>query len=290
QQHILALTDISHISSSFNKERCNCDIILNGGFVININGTHEEVEYLYSNLYARWIDFKKKSDNLSAFETNVKFGGIILLLFILVFAISNRSGPDSQAMSNVPTATPSVAYPVKQIEDSDESLLISKITQQARPNAELSALLKMGAATNDYSVRLGESDQTKPVFYVFSDPLCPHCRKIESVLEKLADDYVIDIFPVSKYGRERSKPIVETVLCSKPEDRDSLWKEVITGHSVIGNPCTNGNIALTNNNATYSRYSFIGTPTVIRGDGAVFPLTTKILNEENLKSWLKGDF
>lgn len=289
QQYLIVLTDISHISSSFNKECCNCDIKLNNGFVININGSHEDVESLYNNLNAHWIDYKNESNNLSVFKTVVKFCGIILLIFMLVFVLSNKSGSDSQAMSSVPTIAPSPAHPEKQIKNYEENLLTSKITQQARPNAELSALLKKGAITNDYSVRLGESDQTKPVFYVFSDPLCPHCRNIEPVLDKLADDYVIDIFPVSKIGRERSKPVVETVLCSKPEDRANLWQEAVSGNSAVNNPCTNGSIALNNNNATYSQFFFIGTPTIIRGDGAVFPLTKK-LNEDNLKSWLKGDF
>lgn len=295
KQHFICLADIGYISSSFNGEYCKCDIKLNNGFVIKINGKHEDVESLYNNLNAHWTDYKSESNNLSSFKTVLKFSGLILVLLMLFFALPDKSGPDSQAMSNVPAIAPSPAHPEKQSEDSEESLLISKITQQARPNAELSALLKKGATTKDYSVRIGESDQTKPVFYVFSDPLCPHCRNIEPILEKLADDYIIDIFPVSKIGRERSKSrerskaIVETVLCSKPADRAGLWQEAVSGNSVVNNPCTNGNIALNNNNATYSQFSFIGTPTVIRGDGAVFPLTKK-LNEDNLKSWLKGDF
>ncbi|MFH59310.1 hypothetical protein ED986_20870 [Salmonella enterica] len=254
------------------------------------------MSFLYSNLYSHWIEYKKGSNGLAILKTIAIFFGVLLFIYMLAGFLLSNSDSENLAMSHSPASetvnldvAPSFSHPESKVRDSEENLLASKVIQQARPNAELSALLKKGATTNDYSVRIGESDQTKPVFYVFSDPLCPHCRNIEPVLEKLADDYVIDIFPVSKIGRERSRPIVETVLCSKPADRADLWQEAVSGNSVVNNPCTNGNIALNNNNATYSQFSFIGTPTVIRGDGAVFPLTKK-LNEDNLKSWLKGNF
>lgn len=297
QQYSFVLDDVVFISTNRNNERCYCDIRLSNGIVISVYGTYEEVSFLYSNLYSHWIEYKKGSNGLAILKAIAIFFGVLLLIYILAGIVLNNSDSENRAMSHSPASekvhldavAPPFARPESKVRDSEENLLASKITQQARPNAELSALLKKGAATNDYSVRLGESDQTKPVFFVFSDPLCPHCRNIEPVLEKLADDYVIDIFPVSKIGRERSKPVVETVLCTKPEDRASLWQEAISGGAAVNTPCTNGSIALNNNNTTYSQFSFIGTPTVIRGDGAVFPLTKK-LNEDNLKSWLKGDF
>lgn len=297
EQYSFVLTDVVFISTNRNVERCYCDIRLSNGIVISVYGTYDEVSFLHSNLYSHWIEYKKGSNGLAILKTIAIFFGVLLFIYMLVGIILNNSGSENLAMSNSPAsekvhldavASP-FAHPESKVSDSEENLLASKVIQQARPNAELSALLKKGATTNDYSVRIGESDQTKPVFFVFSDPLCPHCRNIEPVLEKLADDYVIDIFPVSKIGRERSKPIVETVLCTKPEDRVNVWQEAVSGGAVVNNPCTNGSIALNNNNATYSQFSFIGTPTVIRSDGAIFPLTKK-LNEDNLKNWLKGDF
>lgn len=293
QQYLFVLSDVVYISTNRNVERCYCDIRLNNGIVISVYGTFEEVSFLYSNLYSHWIEYKKGSNGLAILKTIAIFFGSLIFIYMLAGIILSNSDSENQVMSNSPRSEKlqlnTVAPPENKLRDSEENILASKVIQQARPNAELSALLKKGATTKDYSVRIGESEQTKPFFYVFSDPLCPHCRNIEPVLEKLADDYIIDIFPVSKIGRERSKSIVETVLCSKPTDRADLWQEAVSGNSVVNNPCTNGNIALNNNNATYSQFSFIGTPTVIRGDGAVFPLTKK-LNEDNLKSWLKGDF
>lgn len=293
RQYFFVLSDLNYISIKRDAPRCNCDIRLNSGITIRVDGTYEEVVLLYSNLYSRWIEYKNGSNHLELLKTTVKFFGVLLLILLLAGAILNNSdfeniAPASNKIQS-DTVEPPFAHPENNIRDFEKNFLTSKITLQARPNAELSALLKKGAATNDYSVRIGESDHPKRFFYVFSDPLCPHCRNIEPVLEKMADDYVIDIFPVSKIGSERSKPIVEGVLCSKPEDRGNLWKGVIYGHSEISSPCPNGNIALTNNNETYSRFSFIGTPTVIRSDGAVFPLTKK-LNEANLNSWLQGEF
>lgn len=280
QQYLFVLADVVFISTNRNVESCYCDIRLSSGIVISVYGTYEDVSFLYSNLYSHWIEYKKGSNGLAILKTIAIFFGVLLFIYMLAGFLLSNSDSENLAMSHSPASetvnldvAPSFSHPESKVRDSEENLLASKVIQQARPNAELSALLKKGATTNDYSVRIGESDQTKPVFYVFSDPLCPHCRNIEPVLEKLADDYVIDIFPVSKIGRERSRPIVETVLCSKPADRADLWQEAVSGNSVVNNPCTNGNIALNNNNATYSQFSFIGTPTVIRGDGAVFPLT-----------------
>lgn len=297
QQHFFVLTDVSYISTDNNDERCYCDIRLHSGVVITIYGTNDEVDYVFRNLHRRWLDYKNENHKSRVLIKSIKYISVFLFVLILVAFILNKSDSDNLTTNYVPTdnnvqqgeITSPAVRPEKKNNDAEEDLLISKITQQAKPNAELSALLKKGAATSDYSVTIGGGAQPKPVLYVFSDPLCPHCRNIEPVLEKLADAYVIEIFPVSKIGRDRSKPIVETVLCTKPEVRESIWKEAISGRPETSNPCPVGSAALTNNNATFNAFSFIGTPTVIRADGAVFPITKK-LNEDNLKSWLKGAF
>lgn len=64
------------------------------------------------------------------------------------FLLSN-SDSENLAMSHSPASetvnldvAPSFSHPESKVRDSEENLLASKVIQQARPNAELSALLK----------------------------------------------------------------------------------------------------------------------------------------------------
>ncbi|WP_234813272.1 DsbC family protein [Candidatus Hamiltonella defensa] len=66
--------------------------------------------------------------------------------------------------------------------------------------------------------------------YVFSDPLCPHCRDLEPTLEAIGKKVNIEIFPVSLIGKKATAEQVIPVLCASPEHRKALW------HSLFDDP------------------------------------------------------
>jgi TrbB protein len=176
---------------------------------------------------------------------------------------------------------------------SPEQQLRERNSQLTKPNPELAALLEKGAKTGDYSFTLGGDiktvDKSKETLYVFSDPLCPRCQDLEPLLEQLSADYRVEIFPVSVIGTpvtiEASSNLVKNVLCTAPDSRSAAWTKVMRDPSTPTVDCEAGPIALRNNIDTFHAYKFIGTPAIVRNDGASFDLTKK-KSAESITRWL----
>lgn len=184
-----------------------------------------------------------------------------------------------------PVASPSsTAYlsPEQQLRERNDLLI--------KPNPELTSLLKKGLNAGDYSFSLGPNKPSnKGTLYVFSDPLCPRCQDLEPLLEELSANYRIEIFPVSVIGTpntiEASSRLVKTVLCEAPESRGTVWRKIMRDPNTATAECEAGPIALKNNIDTYHAYNFIGTPALVRADGASFDLT-KRKSVESVTRWL----
>lgn len=110
--------------------------------------------------------------------------------------------------------------------------------------------------------------------YVFSDPLCPHCRDIEPRLEALSRQYNIYIMPVSIIGDDRSAARIAPVLDASPQERAKAWHSTVmmpygesdpdmTGYK--GNALTIVNA----NDVAFAKFGFIGTPTIVADNGKV---------------------
>ncbi|AWK17518.1 DsbC family protein [Candidatus Williamhamiltonella defendens] len=124
--------------------------------------------------------------------------------------------------------------------------------------------------------------------YVFSDPLCPHCRDIEPTLEAIGKKVNIEIFPVSLIGKKATADQVIPVLCASPEHRKALW------HSLFDDPlstpsasCDIGEKALAVNDKAFSAYGFRGTPQLISDDGRPIPFSA-LKNEDTLSIFMNA--
>ncbi|WP_052672072.1 MULTISPECIES: thioredoxin fold domain-containing protein [Enterobacteriaceae] len=174
---------------------------------------------------------------------------------------------------------------------SPEQQLLARNEQLTQPNPELAALLQKGVNAGDYSFTLGGpvKQTDKGTLYVFSDPLCPRCQDLEPLLEKLSADYRIQVFPVSVIGNsatiEASSRLVKSVLCEAPEARSAAWLKIMRDPNATTADCEAGPIALKNNIDTFHAYNFIGTPALVRADGASFDLT-KRKSAESVTHWL----
>ena len=136
-------------------------------------------------------------------------------------------------------------------------------------DSELAKAMADGVKAGRYSI-LRAAGKKAPV-YVFSDPLCDYCRRLEPELEKLGRDYTIHIFPVSVVGGSQSLSRVNKLMCNKPEIRGGLWKEAIAGQIPIGPGCADGDAAIEANNKIFSAMGFAGTPTIISENGEQVP-------------------
>ncbi|ASX26921.1 thioredoxin fold domain-containing protein [Candidatus Williamhamiltonella defendens] len=122
--------------------------------------------------------------------------------------------------------------------------------------------------------------------YVFSDPLCPHCRDIEPTLEAIGKKVNIEIFPVSLRGKKETADQVIPVLCASPEHRQALWRSLFDEPSLTSPAsCDIGEKALAVNDKAFSAYGFRGTPQLISDDGRPIPFSA-LKNEERLSIFM----
>lgn len=139
------------------------------------------------------------------------------------------------------------------------------------------ASLKKATDSGRYTINL--SGGRARTIYVFSDPLCPHCREIEPTLEALTRDYNVVIFPVTLVGKQSTTEAVAPVLCAAPQKRAQLWQSLFKADGVLeaGSPaqvsCTDGEHALAINDRAFDYYQLPGTPQLIADDGRDIPFS-----------------
>ncbi|EJT7258859.1 thioredoxin fold domain-containing protein [Salmonella enterica] len=144
------------------------------------------------------------------------------------------------------------------------------------------ASLKKATDSGRYTINL--SGVRARTIYVFSDPLCPHCREIEPTLEALTRDYNMVIFPVTLVGKQSTTEAVAPVLCAAPQKRAQLWQSLFKADGVLslssseaGSPaqvsCTDGEHALAINDRAFDYYQLPGTPQLIADDGRDIPFS-----------------
>lgn len=144
------------------------------------------------------------------------------------------------------------------------------------------ASLKKATDSGRYTINL--SGGRARTIYVFSDPLCPHCREIEPTLEALTRDYNVVIFPVTLVGKQSTTEAVAPVLCAAPQKRAQLWQSLFKADGVLSlsaaeadSPaqvsCTDGEHALAINDRAFDYYQLPGTPQLIADDGRDIPFS-----------------
>ena len=124
----------------------------------------------------------------------------------------------------------------------------------------------------------------KGTFYVFSDPSCGYCRRLESELDKLGRDYTIHLFPVSVVG-ENTYERVRKLMCARADTRPALWRDAIQGRLPSNPGCSDGDAAIEMNDRNFFRFGFTGTPTIISENGDRMPDSYE--SAAAISRWLK---
>lgn len=154
----------------------------------------------------------------------------------------------------------------------DLSVLISGDVVDLQTNQSLGAKLR---AANRPHVAIKDLDTRDAIrfgsggrhLYVFSDPDCPHCRRLEGELAKLHDVEVF-VFPYPLAGlHPTARATAESIWCQK--DRASAWRAYMTaGTAPTATNCDN---PIDRNVALGERLQVMGTPALIFDDGSVIP-------------------
>ncbi|HDI6030663.1 TPA: hypothetical protein PN971_004906, partial [Escherichia coli] len=169
--------------------------------------------------------------------------------------------------------------------------LVTKKTQS--PQAVRAESLKKAAASGRYTVTLSTGHPR--TIYVFSDPLCPHCRTLEPVLDVLAQDYNVEIFPVSVIGSTDSQKLLSPLLCQPAAERPAHWKSLFAVDAGMApgsktdapaTECEEGLHALNINNRAFNYYQLPGTPQLLADDGREIPLSV-LTSDKRLADFLQ---
>ncbi len=102
---------------------------------------------------------------------------------------------------------------------------------------------------------------------VFSDPLCPHCRKLEQELAGLTDVTIYTfLYPLENVNRGATERARQIWCAPNPAKawEESLLKNVVPPAAAAGCQDPIARIAEVGN-----KHSFNATPTLVFGDGAV---------------------
>ncbi len=114
---------------------------------------------------------------------------------------------------------------------------------------------------------------------IFSDPDCPHCRRLEAELKGLSDVTIHTfLMPIaSLHPQARAKAIA--VWCAK--DRLGAWQALMTRDQVPSSAdCAH---PVDRNVALADRLGVTGTPTLVAADGRVLPGAA---SAEQINAWL----
>lgn len=225
---------------------------------------------------------------------------VMLILFILAVLIAATSYISAyERNSNTPQQVPAVsrsepARPAPVTVDIAATPPAAAVPQKSAPVAQTipsgpedsrairAASLKKATNSGRYTINL--SGGRARTIYVFSDPLCPHCRQIEPTLEALTRDYNVVIFPVTLVGKQKTTEAVAPVLCAAPHKRAQLWQSLFKADGVMSlsptesdtptpTSCTDGEHAVTINDRAFDYYQLPGTPQLIADDGRDIPFS-----------------
>ena len=114
---------------------------------------------------------------------------------------------------------------------------------------------------------------------IFSDPDCPHCRRLEAELKGLSDVTIHTfLMPItSLHPQARAKAVA--VWCAK--DRLGAWQALMTRDQVP--PSADCAHPVDRNVALAERLGVTGTPTLVAADGRVLPGAA---SAEQINTWL----
>lgn len=219
--------------------------------------------------------------------------GVSALTVVLAFSIwsistlMNFTGHQASALvpassvaqvtaQNPKPAPPAAALPAALAEVADVAQDGWTLPESMR--AALPVNLQMAAERKLFTVEYSSGHPR--TLYVFADPECPNCQRLEPALEAAAKDFNVVVFPVAVIGREKSIASITPVLCLPPEQRKAAWSDLFdVGHGVMElgkaqqsaavepGHCDIAGKALGVNEAAYQTYRIPGTPWAIADDG-----------------------
>lgn len=187
---------------------------------------------------------------------------------------SPKVTPPAATLPRAPSSAPGItAEPAESADIAQDGW-----TLPASMRAALPVNLQMAAERKLFTVEYSSGHER--TLYVFADPECPNCQRLEPALEAAAKEFNVVVFPVTVIGREKSIASITPVLCLPPEQRKAAWSDLFdVGHGMMElgkaqesaavepGHCDIAGKALGVNEVAYQTYRIPGTPWAIADDG-----------------------
>jgi protein-disulfide isomerase len=142
----------------------------------------------------------------------------------------------------------------------------SAVAVQPKPVQPLSFEEMSSVAKSAAQIHLGDPQGKGRSFLIFSDPLCPACRRMEPTVEVLVKmGYRPIVVPVA--FKPGSIGLASTAVCQKENaKRAAVWFDVTRG-STTEKQCMEGEKQISANNELFKRLGFSHTPTIVSMSG-----------------------
>lgn len=245
----------------------------------------------------RWIH--KFSFFASVFIVSV----LVVIKTVILPALQTPSG--SGLLTTVDTPRPGLSAPAQAapvappvIQSYEESLRTVRPAPLQQPpvatndngwslpqnvRAELPEKLHKAASRGLFTVPLSSGHAR--TIYVFADPACPNCQRMERHFETAAGAVNVVIFPVTIEGREASLNALTPVMALPEAERAAVWKQLFAADAGIGVPgaaqsapavtdetkAETARGAIGVNEVAFRAYRLPGTPWTIADDGRYVP-------------------
>ncbi len=201
-------------------------------------------------------------------------GVFALIGFVAVIAVEMLSGlgkSPAQKAVGAQSASPSA---------------FSASSQPAK-SADLVQPQKTAPVGSDSRIEVVMGGGEKKLF-VFTDPACPFCKKLEPMLESVADkdEAEIHVFPTPIH--QESFDMIASLACENQKKRVSAWERLInTGRITAKTDCENARGVNDRAVTFFTQFGFNATPTLVNSAGQVhvgaFPTEAELVAFINAK-------
>lgn len=222
--------------------------------------------------------------------TGVPFAGSAPTLSVQQVATDK---PDAQGGRVIQQAQPVPQPPPSQASPPADGWALPPAVREALP-----AKLHSAASRGLFTVPL--SGGHARTVYVFADPACPNCQRMERHIETAAGTVNVVIFPVTIEGRDESLKALTPVMALPEAQRAAAWKRLFAADAGIGVPGGAAAPAVTDetqaetargaigvNEVAFRAYRLPGTPWTISDDGRYVPQSV-LSSPGALEAFLNG--
>lgn len=155
---------------------------------------------------------------------------------------------------------------------------------------QLATILEDGTRSNEFTIN-SVHPTSKTKLFVFSDPLCPYCKKLDKVLDEVRSDYSVYIFPVNVISNELVLDNLGEISCEPDIQRKlSLWHSLINdSYSLVDTKINQTCIdRIEGNSKVFRSLNVSGTPAVFNENGVQVP-NNVLSDSSSLKSWVSSN-